>query len=75
MSVVKSKRGQSELEVITQSRNLASYTIKICSNEKNFPKRYRWCITNNIVNDALNIYSCIQRSNAIFVKFKVDYDV
>lgn len=74
MSVVKSKRGQSELEIITKSRELASYTIKICSNEKNFPKRYRWCITSNIVNDALNIYSYIRKSNAIFVKIKVDYE-
>lgn len=73
MSVVKSKRGESELSIITKSRELASYTIKICSNEKNFPKRYRWCITNNIVTDALNIYSYIRKSNAIFVKFKDDY--
>lgn len=74
MSVVKSKRGKSELEIINKSRELASYTLKICSNEKSFPKRYRWCITSNIVDDALNIYSDIRKSNAIFVKFKVDYD-
>lgn len=45
MSVVKSKRTKSELEVVNKAIALASYTIHICSNEKNFPKRYRWCLT------------------------------
>lgn len=38
MSVVKSKRGEGQLLVITKANELATYTIKICSNEKNFPK-------------------------------------
>jgi DNA-binding Lrp family transcriptional regulator len=41
MSVVKSKRGESDLAIINKSRELAVYTARICSNEKNFPKRYR----------------------------------
>ena len=49
MSVVKSKQTEGKLLVVTKARELAAYTIKICSNEKNFPKRYRWCITAKIV--------------------------
>ena len=75
MSVVKSKRGESDLDVVTKSIKLAVYTIKICSNEKNFPKRYRWCITNKIVDDAVDICGYIRKANEIFVKLKVDYDV
>ena len=50
MSVVKSKRHDGLLAVITKANELAVYTIKICSNEKSFPKHYRWCITAKIVN-------------------------
>lgn len=55
MSVVKSKRGQGKLEILTKSRELTAYTIKICTNEKSFPKRYRWCITNKIVENTVSI--------------------
>jgi len=44
MSVVKSKRltKKQPLKVITKANELTTHTIRICSNEKNFPKRYRW---------------------------------
>ena len=73
MSVVKSKRGTNDLDVITKSRDLAVYTIKITSNEKNFPKRYRWCITNEIVKSATSIHRNIIKANEIFIKDESDY--
>ena len=73
MSVVKSKRGESELDVMTKSRELAVYTIKICTNEKNFPKRYRWCVTNEIVKSVKIIHSKIRKANEVFVKDEADY--
>ena len=42
MSVLKSKRDESRLEVESKSIELAVYTIKACNNEKIFPKRTRW---------------------------------
>jgi len=75
MSVVKSKRGESDLAIINKSRELAVYTARICSNEKNFPKRYRWCITSKIVSDAFDIYGNIRKVNTIFVKIRPDYDI
>jgi hypothetical protein len=75
MSVVKSKRGESDLAIINKSRELAVYTARICSNEKNFPKRYRWCITSKIVSDAFDIYGNIRKANTIFVKIRPDYDI
>lgn len=59
MSVVKSKRGQGKLLVYTRANELAVYTIQICANEKHFPKRYRWCITNKIVECAVTINNCV----------------
>lgn len=75
MSVVKSKRGKPRLEVITKAIELSSYTIHICSNEKNFPKRYRWCITNKIVDYTIEICNNLNMSNSIYVSTKSDYQL
>lgn len=42
---------------------VAAFTIRICSNEKNFPKRYRWTITSKIVNEAVDICRYIRKAN------------
>ena len=68
MTVPKSKRTEGKLQVITKARGLRSYTIKICTNEKNFPKRYRWCITNGIVQDTNELVKLIISANAIKVE-------
>lgn len=73
MSVVKSQRGEGQLAVITKARELAAYSIKICSNEKNFPKRYRWCITNKIVDAAIEISNYAVMANSVFVKDETDF--
>lgn len=65
MSVPKSKRGTTQLEILTESAKLARYTIHICSNEKHFPKRYRWCITGKIVDSAIDILRFNKMANAI----------
>ncbi len=75
MSVVKNKRTESALEVVTRARELAAYTIKICSNEKSFPKRYRWCITGKIVDSVIEINNYINKANAIFVKTNEDFKI
>lgn len=73
MSVVKSKQSEGKLVVVTKARDLAEYTLKICSNEKNFPKRYRWCLTGKIVESAVNIHNGVNMANSVFVKDDSDY--
>lgn len=77
MSVVKSKQTEGKLLVVTKARELAAYTIKICSNEKNFPKRYRWCITAKIVDCAIDVSSSVNAANSIYVNNdnKKDYQL
>ena len=75
MSVVASQRTESDLAVIIKARELAVYTIKIASNEKNFPKRYRWCITNKIIDSVIDINKYINKGNAIFVKGAEDFNI
>lgn len=72
MSVPKSKRTHGKLEALTKARSLKTYTIAICTNEKNFPKRYRWCITNNIVNETTEICRKIVRANSVKVENESD---
>ncbi|MBO5090154.1 MAG: hypothetical protein J6C27_04510 [Clostridia bacterium] len=75
MSVVKSKRGEGQLVVITKAEELAEYSVKICKNEKHFPKAFRWCFTMKIVDEAVSIYTLIREANTIFVTTKEDYSI
>lgn len=73
MSVISSKRTKSKLEVVTKAIALASYTIHICSNEKNFPKRYRWCLTGKIVEHTVDICNYTNKANSVYVTSERDF--
>lgn len=75
MSVVASKRGEGKLLVLTKANELAVYTIRICSNERNFPKRYRWCITAKIVDSAMDISNYANMANSVYVDKPEDYAI
>jgi hypothetical protein len=60
------------LTVFTKANDLAAFTIRICSNEKNFPKHYRWCVTAKIVDAALDINNYITMANSVFVQSEND---
>ena len=68
MSVVAGKRGEGDLKVITVSGDLCDYTLQITSNEKHFPKRYRWNITNRIVDITMQIDDHLIYANAVYVR-------
>lgn len=65
MSVIKAKRSEGKLQVLIQANNLCVYTVQICKNEKYFPKRDRWIMTQHIVHEALDVLCCIKRANAV----------
>ena len=71
--VPKSKRGVPKLEVLDKSRELVAFTMRICSNEKNFPKRYRWCMTQKIIDSALNISNYVEMANCVYVVEHEEY--
>ena len=74
MSVIKANRQEGKLTVLTKAREMCTYTVTICKNEKNFPKRNRWILTQPIVNEALEVMSCVRRANAVRVETQMDYD-
>ena len=73
MSVVKSKQSQGDLTLLTKANEMTCYTLQICSNEQNFPKRYRWCVTNKIVDSAVDINRFLNAANSVKVEEPDDY--
>lgn len=73
MAVPKSKRTKSPLEVLSEARTLAIYTIRLCSDENKIPKRYRWCIASELINAAVKTSGYCARANAIYVNDTESY--
>lgn len=72
MSVVEGKRSEGELLVVVKANSIVDYTLQICTNEKQFPKRYRWCVTSRIVNVTCDVNDLIIRANAVYVRLDDD---
>ena len=73
MSVPKGKRTEGKLQVLVELQALCAYTIQICKNEKNFPKRDRWILTQHIVKLAVEAYTLARKANAVRVMTMDDY--
>ena len=75
MSVAKGDRKETStnLETAKMLKGLCVYTIQICKNEKNFPKRDRWILTAPIVKCAVKAYQKVLEANAITVIKMDDY--
>lgn len=75
MSVAKGdrKESSSNLETAKMLKGLCVYTIQICKNERNFPKRDRWILTAPIVKCAVKAYAKVLEANAITVVKLDDY--
>ena len=67
MTVIKSKRKFTPLQAITETQKLAMYTIQLCTDEQKFPKRYRWCLTQKIVDAAISVKANAARANSVYV--------
>lgn len=73
MSVPKGKRQEGKLSVLSYARELARHTFTICKNEKCFPKRDRWLLTQDIIRECSGAYIRISRANAVHVRMEGDY--
>ena len=62
MSVVKSRRGESDMEFLHNARQLRIYTIRKCTN---FPKRYTFYVSQPLVNTAAKVHDNVERANHI----------
>ena len=64
LSVIKSKRGESDAEFLANARALQAYTIKRCVNS--IPKRYTFYIGQNIAAIATRVYELVKCGNSIY---------
>lgn len=68
MSVNEGDRKDGRLEVLVKGKKLASYTIRICCNEKWFPNIYKNAITDRIISIATDIFTKCWTANNIRVE-------
>jgi len=72
MAVPVNRRSPQKFGVLTKAIELAAHTVKICGNEKNFPKKYRWMLTEEIVKTSIRIVMDIREANSIHVANAAD---
>ena len=77
MAVAKGDRSKTseKLETTEILKGLCVYTIQITKNEKNFPKRDRWILTQHIVKEAVKAYTHARKANAVEVVTADDYRI
>lgn len=63
MSVIKSKRAESEMEFIHTARQLHIHTIQKCVN---FPKRYTFYVSQPLAAAATRIHEYVKCANSIY---------
>lgn len=73
MSVPKSKRNETPFTVLEDARQLAVYTVLMCSDEQRFPKKYRLSFTADIEKQAVSIVSYTSSANAVYVNDAESY--
>ena len=73
MSVLASQRKTGDLTVIIKAKENAIYTLKVTHNEKRFPKRYRFSVTNKLQDLAIDILTNLIQANEIFPRTTEEY--
>ena len=64
MSVIKSKRNQSDMEFLMNARKLQIFTIQKCVNT--IPKRYTFYLGQEIAQCARRVYGYVKKGNSIY---------
>ena len=64
MSVIRSQRGESELEFLNTARKLQAFTIQKCVNT--IPKRYTFFIANHLADSATAVYVYVKKANSVY---------
>lgn len=65
MSVVLGKRRVGQLAALTAALELVAKTDAMCSSEKCFPKRKRWCTAKPLLESVRQIAVCVNKANHI----------
>lgn len=74
MSKHANERTPGKYDVLQAAKELAGHTIRITSNEKHFPKRYRLSVVNKIQDKAIYIADCLIMANEIYPNSQAELD-
>lgn len=74
MSKHENDRTPGKYDVLQASKELAGYTLRITSNEKNFPKRYRFSVVGKIQDKAIEIADWLIMANEIYPNTRVELE-
>lgn len=73
MSVPESKRTPKPVfQAALKARELAKYTLNICTNPKNFAPQYQYALTDAIIRTAITVHICVHQANNIRVEQNKD---
>lgn len=67
------KREKRDPSIVVDAKELAGFTIRVTSNEKNFPKRYRMSVVNKIQERAISIVEELTIANEIYPDTKEEF--
>ena len=65
MSTLSRFKHESPFEVRDKARELEVYLMKICMNEKYFPKRYRFVLTTDLLDDTHKMVDYLEAANLL----------
>ncbi len=59
---------ETELQVILKAKDLAEHTLRVTSNCRRYPKKYRFSLVDKMQNKALEIYEYLYEANRTDLK-------
>lgn len=65
MSVPVYKRSENKLQALSDTIAAASYVIKMCENDKIFPKKTRWSMGSRIIDECISAVVHVRTANKI----------
>lgn len=74
MSTRVGDRNEGDLLVVVKAKQMAAHTFRITGNEKNFPKRYKFTLTDKIVNKSFDIYTLLYEAQEMYPHSKREYE-
>lgn len=69
-----SERTQGDYDILQKAKEIAGYVLKITHNEKNFPKRYRFSVTNKLQEKAMDIIANLIEAYEIYPNSQAEFD-
>lgn len=68
------EKEEGKYEILLEAKKLAGYTLQITSNEKHFPKRYRFTVTNKAQELSMDIVNNLVIANEIYPNTRAELE-